>query len=713
LRGVEHAERFLLSFSILSHHALTHSLLLSSPLQTAIAEGLATAIVSGTLPDGDPLPPFLAGKRILSLDLGLVLAGAKERGELESRITKMLAEIQAAGDVILVIDEIHALVGAGSIGGRGGGGGGGGMDIANLLKPPLARGLLQCIGATTLDEHRKHIERDPALERRFQPVVVGEPTEAEALEILEGLAPRYEAHHRCVYAPGALAAAVSLSSRYVADRFLPDKAIDLMDEAGSRARIDAYLARRAGGARGVDANGAETWAELEASMAATADAARAGLFEEAGVLADRERGVRARLVGEAGDAPGVPAVTRKDIEAIVAQWTRVPVEALGPDDTERLLNLGPTLAERVIGQGAAVAAVARAMQRSRAGLKDEDRPIAGMLFAGPTGVGKTELTRALCEHIFGDRDAMVRLDMSEYMERHTVAKLIGAPPGYVGYGEGGKLTEAVRRRPYTVVLFDEIEKAHPDVFNVLLQVLEDGRLTDSGGRVVSFKNTLIIMTSNVGSAVIGRGGGRGIGFDLSQGDADEGAAAYGRVRSLVLEELKAFFRPELLNRLDEVVVFRQLAQEDARAIADLELASTAARVAARGLHLEITAALMDRIVSEGYDQEYGARPLRRAIVRLVDDALSDALLHGRLEEGDIAVMDVDAASGETTVTPVKPYVGVGGGGPGPPSPSFPSGSPALTGDVRSEIVYSSLSARRAAKEAAEKEAARKAEDVRA
>jgi len=670
--------------------------------------------VSGTLPDGDPLPAFLAHKRILSLDLGLVLAGAKERGELESRITKMLAEIQAAGDVILVIDEIHALVGAGSIGGRGGGGGGGGMDIANLLKPPLARGLLQCIGATTLDEHRKHIERDPALERRFQPVVVGEPTEAEALEILEGLAPRYEAHHRCVYAPGALAAAVALSARYVADRYLPDKAIDLMDEAGSRARIDAYLSRKAGGAVGSDANGAEPWAELEASMAATADAARAGLYEEAGVLADRERDVRARLVGQAGDAPGVPAVTRRDIEAIVAQWTRVPVEAMSPDESERLLGLGATLGERVIGQDAAVAAVARAMQRSRSGLKDEDRPIAGMLFAGPTGVGKTELTRALCEHVFGARDAMVRLDMSEFMERHTVAKLIGAPPGYVGYGEGGKLTEAVRRRPYSVVLFDEIEKAHPDVFNILLQVLEDGRLTDSGGRVVSFKNTLIIMTSNVGSAVISGGGAtRSIGFDLDEAEAGSEAAeasAYGKVRSLVLGKLKGFFRPELLNRLDEVVVFRQLAQEDVRRIADLELASTAARMAGRGLHLEVTAALMDRIVAEGYDREYGARPLRRSIIRLVDDTLSDALLHDRLTEGDVAVMDVDASTGEPTVTAVKPYGGSGGGPPSSPSTgSATSDSPALTGDVRSQIVYSSLSKRRAEKEAAE----RKAEDVRA
>jgi ATP-dependent Clp protease ATP-binding subunit ClpC len=367
------------------------------------------------------------------------------------------------------------------------------------------------------------------------------------------------------------------------------------------------------------------------------------------------------------------------------------------------------LGDRVIGQGAAVAAVARAMQRSRAGLKDEDRPIAGMLFAGPTGVGKTELTRALCEHVFGARDAMVRLDMSEYMERHTVAKLIGAPPGYVGYGEGGKLTEAVRRRPYSVVLFDEIEKAHPDVFNILLQVLEDGRLTDSGGRVVSFKNTLIVMTSNVGSAVVAKGGGRGIGFALEDEGADADAASYGRVRSLVLEELKAFFRPELLNRLDEVVVFRQLAPEDARLIADLELASTAARMAERGLHLEVTADLMARIVEEGYDKEYGARPLRRAIVRLVDDALSDAMLKGELAEGDIARLDVDAATGATTVQAVKPGRRRGGGGGGGVG-ADDGGVPALTGEVRSEIVYSSLSQRRKAKEEAAKQ---QAEDVRA
>jgi len=618
---------------ILARRSKNNPMLIGEPGvgKTAIAEGLARAIVSRALPDGSPLPAFLEGKRVLSLDLGLVLAGAKERGELESRVTKMLAEIDAAGDVILMIDEIHTLVGAGSVGGRGGGGGGGGMDIANLLKPPLARGGLQCVGATTLDEFRKHIERDPALERRFQPVMVGEPTEAEAATILEGLAPRYAAHHRVAYAPDALLACVALSSRYVADRFLPDKAIDVMDEAGSRARIDAFEARKKAAEAGdaaegpagagphaalTDADAASAWDDLAALAAAMAAAADEGDFEEAASLAAREADLRAAAVGSAADGAPVPLVTRADVEKVVAAWTRIPVETLAPDEQARVLALGPALADRVIGQADATRAVARAMLRARSGLASPDRPIAGMLFSGPTGVGKTELTKALAETYFGSADSIVssglegegvrapfsggksrtanpiprppprqvRLDMSEYMERHTVAKLVGPPPGYVGYGEGGKLTEAVRRRPHCVVrekrgerggaratltsppphlllplfqiLLDEVEKAHPDVFNILLQVLEDGRLTDSEGRTVSFKNALLVMTSNVGAHVVAKGG-RALGFDIGP-EEDAAGRAYGRVKSLVMEELKTFFRPELLNRLDEVVVFRQL-----------------------------------------------------------------------------------------------------------------------------------------------------------
>ena len=448
---------------ILARRSKNNPILLGDPGvgKTAIAEGLATAIVTGVLPDGSPLPSFLEGKRVLSLDLGLVLAGAKERGELESRITKMLAEIDACGDVILMIDEIHSLVGAGSAGGRGGGGGGAGMDIANLLKPPLARGRLQCIGATTLDEFRKHIERDPALERRFQPVIVGEPSEPEALEILQGLASRYERHHRCVYDADALAAAVSLSARYVPDRQLPDKAIDVMDEAGSRARIDAYLARKAAAERELEKRGkggrsssssssskssasssssslpssAELNGDVEAFealadvMEARAAALSSGDYEAAASLLEREAALRALHVGEAADCAAIPRVSRRDVERVVAQWSRVPVEAMAPDEKARILALAPALGERVIGQSSAVAAVSRAMLRARSGLSSPDRPIAGMLFAGPTGVGKTELTRALADVYFGSADAIVRLDMSEYMERHTVAKLVGPPPG--------------------------------------------------------------------------------------------------------------------------------------------------------------------------------------------------------------------------------------------------------------------------------------------
>jgi ATP-dependent Clp protease ATP-binding subunit ClpC len=473
-------------------------------------------------------------------------------------VTKLLQECRAEGNIILMIDEVHTLVGAGAVG-RGGGGGGGGLDISNMLKPALARGELQCIGATTLDEHRKHIERDAALERRFQPVLVEEPSPEEALAILEGLQERYERHHRVAYSSDALAAAVALSARYIPDRQLPDKAIDLIDEAGSRVRIAAYNARRAGAGRDSAEAAATSYLELEQVVATKGEAVADALFEEAALLRLRELELKARLSGEPEGAPVLPVVEACHVEQVVSAWSGVPVERMSQDDRQRLLTLADVLRARVIGQDDACDATARAIMRASSGLKNPDRPIATLMFSGPTGVGKTELTKRLADHYFGSESSMVRLDMSEYMERHTVSKLIGAPPGYVGYNEGGKLTEAVRRRPFSVVLFDEIEKAHPDVFNVLLQVIEDGRLTDSQGRTVSFKNCLIILTSNVGSSVIAKGGAT-VGFQLPT-QADPEADKYARVRGLVLEELKAYFRPELLNRMDEVVVFRSLGRQ--------------------------------------------------------------------------------------------------------------------------------------------------------
>jgi ATP-dependent Clp protease ATP-binding subunit ClpC len=624
---------------ILARRTKNNPILLGEPGvgKTAVAEGLARAIVTRVLPDGAALPEFLANKRVLQLDVGLLIAGAKERGELESRVTRLLAETQEDGNVILMIDEVHTLVGAGAVG-RGGGGG---LDIANLLKPALARGRLQCIGATTLDEHRKHIERDAALERRFQPVMIGEPTEEESLQILEGLVDRYERHHRVIYSSDALEAAVLLSSRYVADRHLPDKAIDLLDEAGSRVRIAAYNARRDAGGDASEV-AAVSYGELSQVIETKDEAAKDALFEEAALLRARELELKAKLSGEPESAPVVPVVSELHIQAVVSAWTGVPVETMGADEKERLRGLGDALRGRVIGQDEAVDTTARAVARAAAGLKNPRRPIAALLFSGPTGVGKTELAKALAEGHFGAADAahapLIRLDMSEYMERHTVSKLIGAPPGYVGYGEGGKLTEAVRRRPFSLVLFDEIEKAHPDVFNVLLQVLEDGRLTDAQGRVVSFKNALIVLTTNVGSSVLARGGGS-IGFELPDADGQGAEAARrSRMRGLVMEELKNYFRPELLNRLDEVVVFNRLSRADVAAIAQLELAKTAERMAERGLGMRVTSSVMDLILEEGYSEAMGARELRRAVTRIVDDALSDAMLHGKVKPGEVVVL---------------------------------------------------------------------------
>jgi ATP-dependent Clp protease ATP-binding subunit ClpC len=587
--------------------------------KTAIAEGLAQRIANKDIPD------ILEDKRVVTLDIGLLVAGTKYRGEFEERLKKIMDEIRQAGNVVLVIDEVHTLIGAGAAEGA--------IDAANILKPALARGELQCIGATTLDEYRKHIERDAALERRFQPVMVGEPTVPETIEILFGLRERYEQHHKLKILDEALEAAAKLSDRYISDRFLPDKAIDLIDEAGSRVRLmNSQLPPEA----------KELDRELRQLLKQKDDAVRSQDFDKAGELRDREMDIKSRIraIASAKKSEGdgdEPFVDAEEIAHIVASWTGVPVNKLTETESEKLLHMEDTLHQRLIGQEDAVKAVSRAIRRARVGLKNPNRPIASFIFSGPTGVGKTELTKALAAYFFGSEDAMIRLDMSEYMERHTVSKLIGSPPGYVGYNEGGQLTEAVRRRPYTVVLFDEIEKAHPDVFNLLLQILEDGRLTDAKGRTVDFKNTLLIMTSNIGSKVIEKGGG-GLGFDFAEDQTD---AQYNRIRSLVNEELKQYFRPEFLNRLDEIIVFRQLNKDEVKEIAELLLKEVFSRLAEKNINLDVTAKFKERIVEEGYNPSYGARPLRRAIMRLLEDVLAEEILSGRIKDGDVAIADVD------------------------------------------------------------------------
>ncbi|MFM7267462.1 MAG: ATP-dependent Clp protease ATP-binding subunit [Cyanobium sp.] len=611
--------------------------------KTAIAEGLAQRITQGDVPD------ILEDKRVLTLDIGLLVAGTKYRGEFEERLKKIMEEIRGAGNVILVIDEVHTLIGAGAAEGA--------IDAANILKPALARGELQCIGATTLDEYRKHIERDAALERRFQPVQVGEPSVDDTIEILRGLKERYEAHHRLTIADEALVAAATLGDRYISDRFLPDKAIDLIDEAGSRVRL--MNSKLPPAAKEVDK-------QLRDIQKQKDDAVREQDFTKAGELRDKEVELRDQIrsilqtrkdetqpaaaeEGAAAESSAVavaetalseagPMVTEEDIAQIVASWTGVPVQKLTESESAKLLNMEETLHQRLIGQDEAVKAVSRAIRRARVGLKNPNRPIASFIFSGPTGVGKTELTKSLAAYFFGSEEAMIRLDMSEFMERHTVSKLIGSPPGYVGFNEGGQLTEAVRRRPYTVVLFDEIEKAHPDVFNLLLQLLEDGRLTDSKGRTVDFKNTLIIMTSNIGSKVIEKGGG-GLGFEFSGADADE--TNYNRIRSLVNEELKQYFRPEFLNRLDEIIVFRQLSRDEVKEISEIMLKEVFSRMLEKGITLKVTEAFKERLVDEGYNPSYGARPLRRAVMRLLEDSLAEEFLSGRIGEGDTAMVDVD------------------------------------------------------------------------
>lgn len=620
---------------ILGRRTKNNPVLLGEPGvgKTAIAEGLAQRIVNRNIPE------LLEDKQVISLNMGSLIAGTRYRGDFEERMKQIMAEVRQAGNIILVIDEVHTLVGAGSIEG--------GMDAANILKPALARGELQCLGATTLDEYRKHIERDAALERRFQPVKVGEPSVEETIEILHGLRDAYEQHHKVQISDQALEAAAKLSDRYISDRYLPDKAIDLIDEAGSRIHV-------------IHGQPSPATKDLKRQLRQVTkdkeEAVKVQDFEKAAKLRDRERQLEAQLQEILQNkAPNsqlptpncqLPIVDEEDIAQIVASWTGVPVNKLTESESAMLLHLEDTLHQRLIGQEEAVTAVSRAIRRARVGLKDPNRPIASFIFSGPTGVGKTELAKALAAYFFGSEEAMIRLDMSEFMEPHTVSKLIGSPPGFVGYDEGGQLTEAVRRKPYTVLLFDEIEKAHPDVFNMLLQLLDDGRLTDAKGRTVDFKNTLIIMTSNIGSRVIEKGGG-GFGFEDSENAAE---SQYNSIRNLVNEDLKQYFRPEFLNRLDDIIVFRQLTRDEVKQIADILLREVSIRLLAQGITLEVTERFKDHLVKEGYDPSYGARPLRRAIMRLLEDSLAEAMLSGQVNEGDRAIVDVDD-QGQVKVLP--------------------------------------------------------------
>ncbi|MBS3026017.1 MAG: ATP-dependent Clp protease ATP-binding subunit [Dolichospermum sp. DET50] len=581
--------------------------------KTAIAEGLAQRIVNQDVPE------VLLDKQVISLDMGSVVAGTRFRGDFEERLKKIMEEVRTAGNIILVIDEIHTLVGAG--------GTEGGLDAANILKPALARGELQCIGATTLDEYRQYIERDAALERRFQPILVGEPSIAETIDILYGLRSAYEQHHKVNITDEAVVAAAELADRYISDRFLPDKAIDLIDEAGSRVRLRNSRI----------ANNKELKRELTTATKSKSEAIRVQDFSKAGKLRIQELELQTKLdLEENQETVNTPLVNEEDIAQIVASWTGVPVNKLTESESELLLHLEDTLHTRLIGQEQAVTSVSRAIRRARVGLKNPHRPIASFIFSGPTGVGKTELAKALAAYFFGSEESMVRLDMSEYMESHNVSKLIGSPPGYVGYNEGGQLTEAVRRKPYTVLLFDEIEKAHPDVFNMLLQILDDGHLTDAKGRKVDFKNTLIILTSNIGSKVIEKGGSS-LGFEFD----NAAEASYHRIRNLVNEELKAYFRPEFLNRVDDIIVFTQLNKDEVKQIAEIMLRDVGSRLKDKDITLEVTEAFKEKVVQEGYDPSYGARPLRRAIVRLLEDSLVEAILSGEIANGDKAIVDVD------------------------------------------------------------------------
>lgn len=612
---------------ILSRRTKNNPVLIGEPGvgKTAIAEGLAQRIVNGNVPE------ILRNKRIISLSISSMLAGAKYRGEFEERLKKAIDEVQKHDDMIIFIDEIHTLVGAGATEGA--------MDAANILKPALARGEFQVVGATTLDEYKKHIEKDAALERRFQPVLVGEPSEEDALEILKGLRDRYEAFHKAKITDEALEAAVSLSSRYITDRFLPDKAIDVVDEAASKVRMKVFSA--APDVKALETQLADVKKEKEAAVTAQE-------FEKAAEMRDEEKRIekeindKKKAAKENSDAKLV--VTDEDIASVVAQWTGIPVSKIAQEESESLLHLEEELHKRVIGQDEAVVAVSKAVRRARAGLKDPKRPIGSFLFLGPTGVGKTELARALAVALFGDETAMIRLDMSEYMEKHTVSRLVGAPPGYVGYEEGGQLTDAVRRKSYSVILLDEVEKAHADFFNILLQVLDDGRLTDSQGRTVDFRNTVIIMTSNLGAKAL-RKDSPELGFlaakKADSNTEDVSVVNFKEAKKSVMDSVKRHFRPEFLNRIDEMIVFHALTSNDLKQIVTILMDTVVKRLGDMGLSLEISPAAMDLLVKEGSDFSMGARPLKRAIQRLIEDPISDLILQGNAPEGAIIKADVE------------------------------------------------------------------------
>ena len=635
---------------ILSRRTKNNPVLVGEPGvgKTAVVEGLAQRIINSDVPE------LLKGKQIYTLDLAALVAGSKYRGEFEERLKKVMKEIGQRGDIILFIDEIHNLVGAGAAEGA--------IDAASILKPALARGELQTIGATTLDEYRKYLERDSALERRFQQIRVEPPSTEETVQILRGLRDRYEQHHKIEITDEALEAAADLSDRYISERFLPDKAIDLVDEAASRMRIKSMSAP-------------PVYRELEDEIEETRRGKESAIedqeFEKAAGLRDEERKLIAKKreleeAWEAGEEDGErPAIGEEEIADIVSMWTGIPVFKLTEAETQKLIRMEEELHKRVIGQQAAVETISKAMRRSRAGLKDPKRPTGSFVFLGPSGVGKTELARTLAEFLFGDEDSMIRIDMSEYMEKHAVSRLVGSPPGYVGYDEGGQLTEAVRRKPYSVLLLDEIEKAHPDVFNILLQILEDGRLTDSQGRTVDFRHCIVIMTSNIGASEIARN--TPLGFAISE---DETGITYDDMKLRIMSELKKVFRPEFLNRIDDVIVFHKLSREEIREIVELLLVRVRTTLADRGLQLELSDDARDLLVDKGWDPSMGARPLRRAIQRYIEDPLADFVLRSELEEGATVLVERnEAAEGsddepEVTISLVKPEpqpVGVGGG----------------------------------------------------
>jgi len=604
---------------ILSRRTKNNPCLIGEPGvgKTAIVEGLAQKITEGNIPE------ILKDKRVVTLDLSAMVAGAKYRGEFEERLKKALEEIRKAGNIIIFIDEMHTIIGAGAAEGA--------IDASNILKPLLARGEIQVIGATTLDEYRKHVEKDAALERRFQPIMVGEPTEEETVRILKGIRDKYEAHHRVKITDDALESAVKLSSRYITDRFLPDKAIDLIDEAASKVRLKSFTAPP-------DMKKLEE--QIERLSKEKEDAIRCQEFEKAARIRDQEHSLKNELEKQKNEwyqknQTKTDTVTEEDVAEIVSSWTGIPVKRLTEEETERLMKMEDVLHLRVIGQDEAVKAISKAIRRGRVGLKDPKRPTGSFIFLGPTGVGKTELSKALAEALFGDENAMIRIDMSEYMEKHTVSRLIGSPPGYVGYEEGGQLTEKVRRKPYSVVLFDEIEKAHPDVFNILLQILEDGRLTDAQGRTVDFRNTVVIMTSNVGARLITEP--KRVGFAPG---AEDRARSYEEMKNNVMSELKKTFRPEFLNRVDEVIVFHPLDEEHIKKIVGLMLENLAKRLKHNAITLEVSDEAKAYLARKGFDQVFGARPLRRSIQSLIEDRLAEEMLEGKVKTGDRVFIDL-------------------------------------------------------------------------